>query len=43
VDIVEAVHRKPADPLHDAAARLQQVEWRALFAYCARQAAGEPE
>jgi hypothetical protein len=40
VDAVEAVHRKPGDPLHDAAARLQQVEWRALFDYCARNAAG---
>ena len=43
VDVVEAVHRKPSDPLHDAAARLQQVEWRALFDYCARRAAGRTQ
>ena len=43
VDVVEAVHRMPGDPLHDAASRLQQVEWRALFDYCARKAAGQPE
>jgi hypothetical protein len=39
VDVVEAVHRKPGDPLHDAAARLQQVEWRALFDHCVRNSA----
>ncbi len=40
VDVVEGIHRKPDDPLHATAVRLQQVEWQALFARCARQAAG---
>lgn len=41
VDVVEAVHRKPGDPLHETAIGLQQLEWRALFSHCARQAAGD--
>ena len=40
VDVVEAVHRKPDDPMHETAVRLQQLEWRALFEHCARNAAG---
>jgi hypothetical protein len=40
VDAVEATHRDPDDPLHAAAVRLQQVEWRALFDSCLRAAAG---
>ena len=40
VDVVEAVHRSPDDPLHAAAVQLQRLEWRALFEYCAKQAAG---
>jgi hypothetical protein len=40
VDVVEAVHHKPDDPLYKAAVTLQRVEWQALFAYCARAAAG---
>ena len=41
VDIVEAVHRKPDDPLYTMAVGLQRMEWQALFAHCARRAAGE--
>ena len=40
VDVVEAVHRKPDDPIYATAVRLQQLEWRALFDHCAKQAAG---
>ena len=40
VDLVEAVHRDPADPGHAAAVRLQQVEWKVLFDYCVCAAAG---
>jgi hypothetical protein len=40
VDLVEAVHRSLEDPLHPAAVRLQRLEWRALFEYCVKQAAG---
>jgi hypothetical protein len=39
-DVVEAVHRKPDDPLHGVAIQLQRVEWQALFAHCAKQASG---
>ena len=42
VDAVEAIHRTPDDPLYAAAVKLQQLEWRALFDYCVRQAAGTP-
>jgi len=36
VDLVEAVHNRPDDPRHRVAVVLQQMEWRALFDYCAR-------
>ena len=42
VDIVQAVHDKPSDPLHPIAVALQQAEWKALFAHCVRKAAGGP-
>lgn len=38
VDLVQAVHHKPADPRHDLAVRLQRAEWIALFNHCIRQA-----
>jgi hypothetical protein len=41
VDVVEATHRNPSDPLYTIAVRLQQLEWRALFEHCARRAAGQ--
>ena len=40
VDVVEAVHRKPDDPLYPAAVKLQRMEWQALFDHCARNAVG---
>jgi hypothetical protein len=40
VDVVEAIHHKPDDPLYAAAVRLQHVEWNVLFAHCAAAAAG---
>jgi hypothetical protein len=40
VDVVEAIHHKPDDPLYGAAVRLQHVEWNVLFAHCAAAAAG---
>ena len=40
VDVVEAIHRKPDDPMYETAVRLQQLEWRALFDHCARKASG---
>ena len=40
VDAVEAVHRRPDDPLYAAAVQFQRLEWQAVFAYCARQAVG---
>lgn len=40
VDVVEAIHRKPGDPMYGTAVRLQQLEWRALFSHCASKAAG---
>lgn len=41
VDVVEATHRNPDDPLHAVAVRLQQVEWRGLFEHCLAKAAGD--
>lgn len=41
VDLVEAVHETPDDPLYPAAVSLQQVEWRLLFDWCTRRAAGK--
>ena len=40
VDLVEQVHANPADPRHAAAVRLQQIEWRCLFAHCVAAATG---
>ena len=40
VDVVEAVHRKPHDPLYGAAVALQRAEWRVLLGHCARAAVG---
>jgi hypothetical protein len=40
VDLVEEVYEKPGDPRREIAVSLQQMEWRALFDYCARQACG---
>ena len=44
VDLVREVHGRggtDADPRHATAVRLQQIEWTALFGYCARAAAGQ--
>ena len=38
VDLVQAVHQKPADPRYDLAVRLQRAEWEALFTHCVRAA-----
>lgn len=38
VDVVEAVHRTPANPLYGAAVRLQRAEWDVLAWHCARAA-----
>jgi hypothetical protein len=43
VDFVQAVYRHPDTPGYTAAARLQQVEWKALFQHCAYEAAGMRE
>ena len=40
VDVVEAVHRRPDDPLYGPAVRVQRVEWRVLFEHCVSAAAG---
>ena len=40
VDLVEEVHERPDDPRHRIAVSLQQLEWRVLFDYCTRVAAG---
>ncbi len=40
VDLVEEIHDQPGDPRYDAAVRLQQMEWEALFNHCAYEAAG---
>jgi hypothetical protein len=40
VDLVEEVHERPDDPRHRIAVSLQQIEWRVLFDYCTRVAAG---
>jgi hypothetical protein len=36
VDLAEAVHESPNDHRHAVAVRLQQLEWRLLFDFCAR-------
>lgn len=38
VDLVQAVHHKPADPRFALAVRLQRAEWQALFTHCVRTA-----
>ncbi len=40
VDLVEQVHGHPDDPRHALAVAIQEIEWRSLFEYCARAAAG---
>jgi hypothetical protein len=40
VDLVERVHDRPADPLHEAAVQLQRLEWEALFEHCLARVAG---
>jgi hypothetical protein len=39
VDVVEAVHHNPQDPLYPTAIALQRSEWQMLFAHCARAVA----
>jgi hypothetical protein len=41
VDLVEEVHRSPADPRHATAVLLQKLEWRLLFDHCMRAASGQ--
>jgi hypothetical protein len=38
VDLVEQLHGRPDDPRRSMAVAIQRLEWRALFAHCARQA-----
>ena len=38
VDLVEALHKKIADPRHEIAIRLQKAEWQGLFEYCLHEA-----
>jgi hypothetical protein len=38
VDLVQAVHHKPADPRFALAVRLQRAEWHAMFTHCVRTA-----
>jgi len=40
VDLAQRLHDHPADPLYPAAVALQKLEWRLLFDFCTRQAAG---
>jgi hypothetical protein len=40
VDLVEEIHAQPDDPRHQAAVRIQQMEWKALFHHCAYEATG---
>jgi hypothetical protein len=40
VDLVEEVHDRPDDPRLEVTIKLQQLEWRSLFEYCLRVAAG---
>jgi hypothetical protein len=41
VDLVQRVHENPQHPHYPAAVHLQQIEWRVLFDYCVRSAAGK--
>jgi hypothetical protein len=40
VDYVQSLHESPSDERYAVAVALQQLEWRALFDYCTRQAVG---
>jgi hypothetical protein len=40
VDFVQSVHESPSDPRYEVAVALQQLEWRMMFDYCTRLAAG---
>jgi hypothetical protein len=40
VDLVETVHQSPQDPRYPLCVQLQQLEWRLLFDFDLRQAAG---
>jgi hypothetical protein len=40
VDVVQAVHDNPNDPLYPVAVVLQQAEWKGLFTHCLRKATG---
>lgn len=40
VDLVEAVHDRPDDPIIPAVVELQKLEWRGLFEHCLSAAAG---
>ena len=40
VDLVEQIHARPDDPRYAQAVRIQQIEWRTLFEYCAKRASG---
>jgi len=40
VDLVEAVHDRPADPRHSLAVALQRLEWRTMFDMGVRAATG---
>ncbi len=42
VDLVQSIYRRPEDPRHAVAVRLQQAEWQAIFNHCALAAAGSP-
>jgi hypothetical protein len=37
VDLVESLHTDQGDARHSMAVRLQQLEWKVLFEFCARQ------
>ena len=41
VDLLEAVHDRPDDARYGPAVALQKIEWRLLFNYCTRLAAGQ--
>jgi hypothetical protein len=40
VDVVSAIHDKPADPMYAAAVQLQRAEWQGVFSQCVRAARG---
>ena len=41
VDLVQQVHESPSDERYAVAVALQQLEWRVLFDFCTRSAAGQ--